>query len=78
MLGDRSKFYRTKAEILLGTDAELRRYCEEFAQDENLWFTEYASAHVKMSEFGQEKNLLSEFDEASNKANGGYVEPTLD
>ena len=78
MLGDRSKFYRTKAEILLGTDAELRRYCEEFAQDENLWFTEYASAHVKMSEFGPEKNLLSEFDEASNKANGGYVEPTLD
>jgi hypothetical protein len=53
----------------------LRRYCEEFAQDENLWFSEYAAAHVKMSELGQEKNLLSEFDDASSKANGGYIEP---
>jgi hypothetical protein len=30
-----------------------------------------------MSELGQEKNLLSEFDEASSKANGGYIEPSL-
>lgn len=75
LLGDRSKFLRTKAEILLATDPELRRYCEEFAQDQNLWFAEYAAAHIKMSELGQEKNLLSEFDEASSKANGGYIEP---
>ena len=77
LLGDRSKYLRTKAEILLGTDPELRSYCEEFAQDQNLWFLEYAAAHVKMSELGQEKNLLSEFDEASSKANGGYIEPSL-
>jgi L-ascorbate peroxidase len=77
ILGDRSKYLRTKAEILLGTDPELRSYCEEFAQDQNLWFLEYAAAHVKMSELGQEKNLLSEFDEASSKANGGYIEPSL-
>ena len=77
LLGDRSKYLRTKAEILLGTDPELRAYCEEFAQDQNLWFAEYAAAHVKMSELGQEKNLLSEFDEAGQKANGGYIEPSL-
>jgi L-ascorbate peroxidase len=75
LLGDRSKFLKTKAEILLATDPELRSYCEEFAQDENLFFSEYAAAHVKMSELGQEKNLLSEFDESSSKANGGYIEP---
>ena len=75
LLGYRSKFLKTKAEILLATDPELRSYCEEFAQDENLFFSEYAAANVKMSELGQEKNLLSEFDESSSKANGGYIEP---
>jgi L-ascorbate peroxidase len=78
LLGDRSKFLKTKAEILLATDPELRAYCEEYAQDENLFFREYAVAHVKMSELGQEKNLLSEFDEASSKANGGYIEPQIE
>jgi len=78
LLGDRSKFLKNKAEILLATDPELRSYCEEFAQDENLFFREYAAAHVKMSELGQEKNLLSEFDEASSKANSGYIEPQIE
>ncbi len=65
LLGNQSKFLKTKAEILLATDAELRRYCEEYAQDESLFFNDYAKAHVRMSELGQEKNLLSEFDEQS-------------
>ena len=48
----------------------------EFAQDEKLFFRDYAFAHVKMSELGQEKNLLSEFDYNSQQATGGYIEPS--
>lgn len=33
-----------------------------YAQDQNLFFEHYAEAHVKMSEFGQEAHLLSEFE----------------
>lgn len=78
LLGDRSKFLKTKAEIILANDPELRGYCEEFAQDEQLFFKEYAFAHVKMSELGQEKNLLSEFDDAQQTTNGGYIEPSAE
>ena len=63
LLGERSKFLKTQNEILLANDAELRAYCEEYAEDEQLFFRDYAFAHVKLSELGQEKNLLSEFDE---------------
>lgn len=75
LLGDRSKYLKTGGEILLANDAELRSICEQFAQDEQLFFKEYALAHVKMSELGQEQNLLSEFDDANVQANCGYVEP---
>jgi hypothetical protein len=30
-----------------------------------------------MSEIGQEKNLLSEFDDAQQQANGGFIEPPV-
>lgn len=33
LLGDRSKYHKTKGEILLATDAELRTYVEQYAQD---------------------------------------------
>lgn len=74
LLGERSKYLKTGGEILLANDAELRAICEEFAQDEALFFKEYALAHVKMSELGQEQNLLSEFDDAKVQANGGFIE----
>ena len=77
MLGDRSKYLKTKAEVLLASEADLKKVCEEYAQDEALFFRDYASAHVKMSDLGQEKNLLSEFDDASQKAHGGYIEPSF-
>lgn len=33
LLGDRSKFLKTKGEILLASDSELRGYCEQYAED---------------------------------------------
>jgi L-ascorbate peroxidase len=65
LMGDQSKYLKTQGEVLLASDAQLRQVCEEYAQDERLFFSEYASAHVKMSELGQEANLLSEFDNAT-------------
>jgi len=38
----------------------MREYVEAYAQDELLFFDNYAKAQVKISEIGQEKNLLSE------------------
>lgn len=52
----------------------MKSYVERYAQDENKFFEDYALAHVKLSEIGQESNLLSEFD-SQVEAKGGYVEP---
>ena len=41
-----------------------------------MFFNEYAKAHVKASELGQEANLISEF-EPHHQDDGGYVEPSL-
>lgn len=48
---------------MLLDNAEMKQLCEAYAQDQNLFFDHYANAHVKMSEFGQEANLLSEFED---------------
>lgn len=42
-------------------DLEMRKYVTMYAEDENLFFEHYANAHVKMSELGQEHNMLDEF-----------------
>ena len=74
-MGDRSRYLKTRGEILLATDQDLRAIVEQFAEDELSFFSVYANAHVRMSEMGQEKNLLSEFDDNQQRAQGGYVEP---
>jgi len=66
LLGERSKFLKTPAEWALLENQEMKRFCETYAQDQNLFFDHYAQAHVKLSEFGHE-NLMSEFEE--NKPN---------
>jgi L-ascorbate peroxidase len=73
LLGEKTRFLRTHSEIMLYESPDLKAICEQFAQDENLFFEKYANAHVKMSEFGQEENLLSEF-EPNKMKTGGYME----
>jgi len=63
LLGDRSKFLKTPGEHMLVEDPEMKRLCEAYAQDQNLFFDHYAQAHVKMSEFGHGENLMSEFED---------------
>ncbi len=73
-MGERSKYLKTEKEHLLMEDADMRKYVAMYAEDQNLLFDDYAKAHVKMSELGQENNLMSEFDSTDNKE-GGYMEP---
>ena len=73
LLGHDSKYLKTEADLRLLTDSELRQWVEAYAQDERLFFENYARAHVKVSERGQEENLISEFDE-TDIVDGGYQE----
>ena len=54
-------------------NAQLRTWVEAYAQDQDLFFRNYAKAHVKLSEIGWEGHLLSEF-QADRIIDGGYVE----
>ena len=51
----------------------MKTWVEAYAEDEDLFFTNWARAHVKVSEFGHEENLLSEFDKR-DIIDGGYQE----
>lgn len=51
----------------------MKHWVQIYAEDQKLFFQNYARAHVKISERGQEENLLTEFDE-SDIVDGGYME----
>ena len=72
LLGSKTKYLHTPLEQMLGEDAELRKYVEMYAQDQEVFFEHYAQAQVKMSECGQEENLMCEI---SGGRKDGYVEP---
>lgn len=73
LLGHDSKYLKTEADMRLLHDSELREWVEKYANDKNMFFENYAKAHVKVSEMGQEQNLLSEFNEG-DIVDGGYQE----
>jgi hypothetical protein len=68
-----SRYLKTEADLKLLNNPELKQWVENYAEDQNLFFENYAKAHVKISERGQEANLLSEFDNA-DVVEGGYTE----
>ena len=74
MLGDQSKYFRTDADRRLLHDSKLKPWVETYAQDQTLFFANYAKAHVKVSEMTFEKTLASEI-EPQNWIDGGYQEP---
>ena len=73
LLGSNSKYLKTEADLKLLQNADLKVWVEKYAEDQNLFFENYAKAHVKVSERGQEENLLSEFDN-DDVVDGGYTE----
>lgn len=71
LLGHKSNYLKTEADLKLLHNQELKKWVEAYADDQNLFFENYARAHVKLSEMGQEDNLLSEFEAP---VEGGYQE----
>jgi catalase (peroxidase I) len=72
-LGSDSRYLKTEADLKLLQNPDLKVWVEQYAEDQNLFFENYAKAHVKVSERGQEENLLSEFD-SEDVVDGGYIE----
>ena len=52
---------------------EHREWVERYAEDQDLFFTNYAKAHVAISEKGHD-NLMCEM--SATPVNGGYQEPS--
>jgi hypothetical protein len=52
----------------------LKYWVEAYAQDQDLFFRNYAKAHVRLSELGQEDHLMSEVFDDAHMIDGGYVE----
>ena len=73
LLGHNSKYLKTQSDLKLLENTETKEWVEKYAEDQNLFFENYAMAHVKVSEKGQEENLLSEFD-PTDIVDGGYQE----
>lgn len=73
LLAHDSKYLKTEADLKLLHDPELKKWVEAYADDQTLFFENYAKAHVKLSEQGQEHNLMSEFNE-DDIIDGGYQE----
>ena len=71
LLGHNSRYLKTEADLELLQKQELKHWVEVFAEDQAAFFTSYANAHVKISESGQESNLLSEFND-DDIIDGGY------
>ena len=73
LLRDQSKYFKTEADLKLVQNAELKNWVEAYAQDEELFFRNFAKAFVRVSETGQEANLMSEF-QSDRNIDGGYLE----
>jgi len=71
LLRDESKYTKTEADLRLLQQSELKQWVEAYAQDQDLFFTNYAKAHVKVSELGVENDLVSEI-ETDRIIDGGY------
>lgn len=71
LLGSNSRYFSTTTDHHLVQDAKLRHWVEVYAQDQNLFFTNYAKAHVNLSELNC-PNLMGEIN--NDIVDGGYVE----
>ena len=72
LLRDQSKYFKTESDMRLLQNNDMKSWVEAYAQDEELFFLNFAKAHVKLSEIGSDK-LYSEFDQ-SRIIDGGYQE----
>lgn len=52
LLGHESMYLKTEADLKLVHDPTMKEWVEKYANDQNLFFENYARAHVKVSEMG--------------------------
>lgn len=52
LLRDQSKYFKSEADLKLLQNAQLKTWVEAYAQDEELFFRNYAKAFVRVSETG--------------------------
>ena len=60
LLTEDSKYIKLDDDKSLIEDIEARAHVEKFAEDEEYFFSVFSRAFSKLSEIGQEENLLSE------------------
>lgn len=74
LLREEGRYYKGEVEQRLARDPEMRQWCEAYAQDETLFFSNFARAHVALSELNC-NTLMGEMDE-KHQVDGGYQEPS--
>lgn len=52
LLAHDSKYLKTEADLKMLHDPQMKEWVEAYAQDQTLFFNNYAKAHVKVSERG--------------------------
>lgn len=71
MLREKSRYFKAESDHHLVHNSETRKWVEIYAQDQNLFFTNFAKAHVALSEL----NCTGLMGEMNNDiVDGGYVE----
>lgn len=73
LLRDKSKYFKTEADVRLVQNPEYRNWVEAYAEDQDLFFRDYAAIHSQISERGHGDKLLSEI-EPDRQVDGGYQE----
>lgn len=71
LLGHNSRYFSTASDHNLVSNNDYKQWVEAYAQDQNLFFANYAKAHVTLSELNHD-NLLGELN--NDIEDGGYVE----
>ena len=62
MLGEKSKYLKTASDWELVQNPNFKPFVEEYAQDSEKFFEDYAAVHVKLGSLGQVENLLCEIE----------------
>lgn len=65
VLNPNSKYLKTNMETGMVSDPKMKEQMEMYAQDQEKFFEDYAVAHQKMSEWGQEANIKYEIQDRS-------------
>lgn len=72
MLADKSRYFRTANEDALLANPDHKHWVEAYAQDQDMFFENYAKAHVAISEQGHDELICEMADQPH--VDGGYVE----